>query len=73
VYTARQLADFLHCSLANVYNLWTSGELAYVCVGRKKGMRSTEFHLQDFLERRTQKKKEPPRRATPVKLKHLDV
>jgi len=66
VYTARAIADLFHCSISNIYALWATGALAHVCVGRKKGKRSTPEQVREFLEQRT-KGKEPPRRTAPVK------
>lgn len=49
VYTARAVAEHLHCTPATVYALVREGELAAIHVGR--GVRIPASALDDFLRR----------------------
>jgi len=73
LFKAREVAARLNCSLANVYALWSTGVLPFVCVGRRKGKRSTEQQIQEFLEARVSGLARPRRQPPQVRLKHLSL
>ena len=62
VYTIKQVASKLNCSLANVYALIDSGALGFTRVGANgKGLRVSESQLQTFLGSREGKRTDAPR------------
>ena len=70
--TVAEAAQFLGCSETNVYALIDSGDLPFVCIGRRKGYRLDRLDIEAFIERRKQSKAAaPPRKMPRPKLKHI--
>jgi excisionase family DNA binding protein len=71
--TIKQTAKQLACSQANVYTLVEAGELPFVRVGRRKGLRIDTKDLEDFI--RSRKVQYEQARPTPPRprLKHIKL
>lgn len=69
--TVAESARLLGCSEANVYALISAGELPYILIGRRKGIRLDRADLEAFIESRKQQKTATPRKVTRPKLKHI--
>jgi excisionase family DNA binding protein len=71
--TIKQTAEQLACSEANVYALISAGQLPFVRIGRRKGLRIDTRDLEDFIEsRKVQYEQARPTQPRP-RLKHIKL
>lgn len=69
--TVAEAARFLGCSEANVYSLISGGDIPYILIGRRKGIRLDRADLEAFIDSRKQQRTATPRKVTRPKLKHI--
>jgi excisionase family DNA binding protein len=71
--TIKQTAEQLACSQANVYTLVEAGELPFVRIGSRKGLRIDSRDLDAFIQSRKiqyeRARPKPPR----LRLKHIKL
>ena len=71
--TIKQTAKQLACSEANVYALVGAGDLPFIRVGKRKGLRIDSRDLEEFIQSRKaqyqQARPKPPR----PRLKHIKI
>lgn len=71
--TIKQTAEQLACSEANVYALVGAGQLPFVRVGKRKGLRIDSRDLHEFIEsRKVQYERARPTPPRP-RLKHIKL
>jgi excisionase family DNA binding protein len=71
--TFKEAAEALGCSVANIYNLRSRGEIAVVTIGAKKGYRIAKEEIERFVNARTGTVcvTQQPGPEKPVVLRHL--
>ena len=71
--TIKQSAEVLGCSDANVYALVAAGELPFIRIGKRKGLRIDTQALEEFIEsRQVQYERARPKQPRP-RLKHIQL